>query len=370
MSDRPKFELEDPAPEKHKTQAMPEAQPAAAEPPREPTVTGPEEQGLQLSIGLEEGGYHPVILFGNRASGKTSLLLSLISLLRTETDLHCGLRLGEPILSTGSTYGKEINREAEAFWGKKTQDFINGKASPRTTLEAPFFVPLVLSPEGKTELRFAFMESNGEWYQPDRGSERLFKPLPKQIETFIVTFQGPITFLHLLPYTQSPVYSTDVDRVGDAMEIEDASIAIKGALDQYRKIRPNTQDDRHLMLVTKWDAHAPDKVPKIEILVNPGRDPEDFAANRYAQAVAAFQSLPLRADQRQFSAYCSGLIAGNKLNMPKRGEPLRDAILSYPENLWTWLYRTSLIQLGEHAAEPFPAPPQPNWFVRLLNQIF
>lgn len=363
-----KFELGNPS------SSAPRDETPTAAVPRDPepssAALSQEADGQRLAAGLEEGDYHPVILFGNANSGKTSLLLSLISLLRTETDLQCGLRLGDPILTPSTPYGKFILQQAEGFWGKKTQDFINGTASPKTAIDAPFFVPLILSPEGKSELRFAFMESNGEWYRPDRDSERLFQPLRKQIETFIATFQGPITLIHLLPYTQRPVYSSDVDKMGDATELEDASIAIKGALDQYRRIRPNSQDDCHLMLVTKWDAHSPDGVSKLEVLEFPGNEPEEFATRRYEQAVASYLSLPLRPDQRQFSAYCSGMIAGNKLSMPKKGEPMRDAILGYPKNLWTWLYRTSLIQLGEFAANPFPSPPKPNWFARLLNRFF
>jgi hypothetical protein len=155
----------------------------------------------------------------------------------------------------------------------------------------------------------------------------------------------------------------------DGRDLEEASIAIRGALDEYRNIRPDTQNDRHLLLVTKWDAHTIDHVSKVEILEHP-EEAEQIARLRYEQAISAFQALPLRPDQKQFNAYCAGMIAGDKLSMPKRGEPLRDAILSYPKHLWDWLYRTSLIQLGEHATSPFPEPPKPNIFIRFIDRFF
>ena len=332
-------------------------------------LTG-KNDGHRLSIGLDACGYHPVVLFGNASSGKTSLLLSLLALLRTEPELACGLKLGEPILPLDTPYGRLIYDQAVGFYGAKTQAFINGNAAQKTVIDAPFFIPLIMSPEGKPELRFAFMESNGEWYHPDRDNDRLFPGLRSHIESFLATFQGPITFIHLIPYTQRPVYSANSDKFSDVREIEDASIAIKGALDAYQNVRPNKDDDRHLMLVTKWDAHDPAQVSKYDVLTDSGDEPFEFAKDRYEQAVTAFLGLSLRPDQRQFKDYCSGLIAGNQLQMPKRGDPLRDAILNYPKKLWGWLYQTALIQLGEHAVSPFPAEVQPSWLSRVLGRFF
>lgn len=339
-------------------------------PPQIREVADVDASGVQLAAGIDAAAYHPVVLFGNANSGKTSLLLSLFALLRTEPRLLTGLELGEPILPADSLYGRYLHEQAEGFFGRKTQDFIEGRASPKTAIDVPFFIPVIFRPEGKPEIRFAFMESNGEWYRADRSSERLFPTLRQQIEEFLAAYQGPITFIHLLPYTQQALYSSNVDSLTDASEMKEASLAIVGALLAYQKVRPNKQDDRHLMLVTKWDAHDRQEVDRVDILQTAGTQPEGFANERYEQAMAVFRGLGLSPVQQNINAYCSGLIAGQTVTMPKRGDDLREAVIDYPIQLWRWLYRSTMEQLGERAIDPFPSTPTPNIFLRLLDRLF
>lgn len=374
-----KFEIRDePSPERSG------AERAGASPERAPeTRTAEENQvetesssasvdasGIELAAGLDAAGYHPVVLFGNANSGKTSLLLSLLALIRTEPKLATGLELGDPVVPTDSLYGQYLHDQAEGFFGRKTQDFIEGKASPKTAIELPFFIPIVFRPEGKPEIRFAFMESNGEWYRPDRQSDKLFPALRQQIEEFIATYQGPITFIHLLPYTQQAVYGSAANQLTDDHEMKEASLAIVGALLAYQKARVNKQDDVHLVLVTKWDAHDRQDNDRADVLQHTGSEPREFADDRYSQAMAVFRGLGLRSDQQFLNSYCSGIIAGQAVTMPKRGDELRDAVLNYPTQLWRWLYRSTLEQLGEVPIDPFPTPPKPHWFVQLLDRLF
>lgn len=326
--------------------------------------------GIQLAAGIDAAAYHPVVLFGNANSGKTSLLLSLFALLRTEPDLATGLELGEPIVTTDSLFGRYLYDSAEGFFGKKTQDFIEGRASPKTAIDLPFFVPVIFRPLGKPEIRFAFMESNGEWYRADRSSERLFPALRQQIEDFIACYQAPITFIHLLPYTQQAVYGGSGDPLSDTTEMKEAQLAIVGALLAYQRARLNKQDDRHLLLVTKWDAHDREENDRADVLLNAGQQPEEFANGRYEQAISVFKGLGLSSVQQNINAYCSGLMAGQTVIMPKRGDEMRDAVLSYPTQLWRWLYRSTMEQLGERAVDPFPSAPKTHWFARLLDRLF
>ena len=327
------------------------------------------DDGFQIAAGLTSAGYHPVVLFGNANSGKTSLLLSLFSLIRTEPSLHCGLDLGEPVLNVDSKYGRYLREQSEGFYGKKTQDFIEGRAAAKTAIEAPFFIPVVLRPEGRPEVRLAFMESNGEWYRPDRESERLFPALRRQIEEFLSAYQEPVTFIHLLPYTQQATYTTGTDQYTDDSEINEASLAIVGALKAYLDVRANKLEDRHLMLVTKWDAHDKGEMDRVSVLGN-SDDLEQFLNDRYNQAFAYYRGMGLERDQQQLATYCAGQMRGQAVIMPRRGEELHDALIEYPVRLWKWLYRSTLEQLGEQAMDPFPSQPRPNWLVRLLNRLF
>lgn len=334
-----------------------------------PPVTTAED-GFHVAAGLAAAGYHPIVLFGSAGSGKTSLLLSLLALLRDEPELHCGLDLGEPILSVDTPYGRFLREQAEGFYGRKTQDFIEGRAAAKTAIEAPFFIPVVIRPENKPEIRLAFMESNGEWYRPDRESDRLFRPLRQQIEQFLSAYQEPITFIHLVPYTQQALYTVGGDQHTDEQEIREACLAVVGALKAYKEVRANKIGDRHLMLVSKWDAHNRDDWDRVGVLEDTTGELEAFLNGRYRQAFAEYRNLGLAPHQRQVEAYCAGQIRGQAVIKPRRGEELHDALIQYPKKLWRWLYRTTLEQLDEPAVDPFPAEPQPNWFVKLLNRIF
>lgn len=376
MADKPKFTVDGGAPAEADVALAPTAlaapdqsQDTIAEPPLNSpdrdsaysrtnfTTEDVEEAGLQLALHVEAGGYHPVILFGNAASGKTSLLLSLFATIKTEPELHTGLFLGEPILDLDTEYGRYLHENSEQFFGQKTQDFIEGKAAPKTALQFPFFVPITFRPDNKPEMKFAFMESNGEWYRPDRSSGRLFPALRRQIEDFISNYQGGITFIHLIPYTQRAVYSAAAEKVSDAAEIQDASLAISGALQAYEKIRINKQNDRHLMLVTKWDAHSPPNVSKYEVLTETSDDVARFANESYAQALTTFRGIGLHAAQMFLNSYCAGLMNEMGVLVLKQSNELRSAVINYPVKLWEWLYRGALEASDQFVVDPFPAPP-------------
>jgi hypothetical protein len=328
-----------------------------------------EEAGLRLATRMEACGYHPVVLFGTAASGKTSLLLSLFSLVRMTPELHAGLFPGDPILDIHTDYGKYTHDNALQFFGQKTQDFIEGRAAPKTVLQYPFFVPVSFRPDNKPEAKFAFMESNGEWYRPDRSNGRLFPVLRRQIEDFIKNYQGGITFIHLVPYTQRAVYSAVADRAGEASEIQDASIAISGALQAYDRIRANKQNDRHLMLVTKWDAHSPPNVSKFDVLTCSPEEVVRFANENYAQALTTFRGIGLNDTQLFLNSYCSGIMNEMGVLQLRQNNELRAPVMSYPIRLWEWLYRGALDASGQVYVEPFPAQPKARPWQAMMDAI-
>lgn len=325
--------------------------------------------GRRLAEDMDDKGYQPVILFGNAFSGKTSLLLSLLATIRTEASLDTGLTLAPPVLSNTSRYGEYIRTQAEAFWGKRTQEFIEGIAAPKTATELPFFIPVTLSPGNRPEAHFAFMESNGEWYRANRDTDKLFPALRKQIEDFISNYQGGIIFIHLVPYTQQHVRSATYDQSSDSLELREASLAIDGALQAYKRIRTDKSKDRHIMLVTKWDAHLPAE-DTVDTLTDPDQeDVEIFIAQRYSQALASYKGLKLRPDQYFLNSYCAGIMSVEGVLSLKPGSELREAVIQYPIRLWTWLYKSALRNAGMQEVEPFPTPNPPPAIVRLFRSV-
>ena len=313
--------------------------------------------GEKLALHAEAAECHPVILFGSRFTGKTTLLLSLLAAIKTEAPLRTGLMLGAPLLDINTEVGKRQYYAAEEIFGQKTQQFIEGVKPKATGVENPFFIPLDFLPHDKPEAKFAFMECNGEWFQPDRNSAKLFAPLNKHIEDFIGYYPGPITFIHILPFTQNANASlSPTEKVKDGAEIQDASLAISGALQAYERIRIDKGGDRHLLLVTKWDVRERAGLSKEDSLTSTTEEVTEFCEENYAQAFAAFESIRLREDQKFIAGYCSGLMNEFGVLVLKRSNDIRLDVLSYQVNLWKWLYGNAMVAAGLAEQDPFPSP--------------
>lgn len=353
--------------------AVPRSAPAP-EPPLV-DVDNVDRLGANLARALEHGGYHPVILFGTAFSGKTSLLLSLFSTLMTHPKLDTGVVLCDPILGSGSGVGRQLHEEALRLFEVGTQAFIAGEPTPKTNVSLPFFIPVEVRPAGKPVQRFAFLESNGEWYRPrnKRGQrlgdlERLYPELKAEIETFIATFQGGITFLYLTPYTQRFLDARE-DSSDDAEQLKSASLAVNGVLQAYDRARlTNRGDDQHLMLVTKWDAHSRRTLDQAQGIQEDRAELNAFCARNYGQALATLQGLAVRPDQRQLNAYCSGIINEGGRLQPRDSET-QQAVTSYPMRLWDVLYRNALVAAGEPPQPLFQPPPRPPALLRALHRL-
>ncbi|WP_425228378.1 hypothetical protein [Sphingomonas sp.] len=352
--------------------------PVAAEPAPEPADPIDTRQlGATLAAAMQDGGFHPVILFGTAASGKTSLLLSLFSTLIAEPRLEAGLVLCDPLLGARNTTGRQIHDQARHTFEVKTQAFLDRIKIPRTNIDLPFFIPVELRPaDGKFAARFAFMESNGEFYRPERDSLRspggasfLYKDLQEEIEEFIATYEGAITFLYLAPYTQSEVYA-DPDVQADLEELKSASQAIQGVLASYDRIRAGDRShDFHLMLVTKWDAHAARSADHTIGIAEDREALDRFVQQRYPQALAALQAIKVAPDQRALNAYCSGIIDERGLRPRSINDDVLADVQSYPIRLWTRLYGNALAAHGAVRVSPFPQPPQKHVLVRAFHRV-
>lgn len=336
-----------------------------------------ESLGRDLAIAMQEEGYHPVVLFGTNNSGKTSILMSLFSTLSVEPKLETGLTLCDPILGSRTDIAKHLHREAQHLFEIKTEAFLSGEKIPVTRTSLPFFVPVEFRPpDDRPPMKFAFLESNGEWYRPlvsDGTSlsdtEKLYPDLRKEIEDFIAHYQHGITFIYTAPVTQGEVYA-EADKTFDTDEIRYASMAIRGVLKTYDSIRANGRsDDRHLMLVTKWDAISAREADRAGGIEEDREKVLEFCNRRYNQALSAFQGLNLRTDQKRINAYCAGMINKNGLISISGDEAVSNIIASYPVRLWEFLYKNALETSGYEAISPFRQPKRPNGLSRAINRV-
>lgn len=379
--DDDRFELDAPNPKGSSDQPKPS--PAASNdqsqapqfskiPDPEPVATKAEDVsglGAALATAMAEK-YQPVILFGTANSGKTTILLSLFSYILSQPKLKAGLFLSNPVLSISTVVGERLHQDARHTFEIKTQEFAEGKKTAKTAIDLPFFIPVELRPaDDKPPVKFAFLESNGEWYRPTRDGNSLFPALKSQIEDFISTFQGGIIFLYLLPYTQLEVYS-DRDENIDAEQIRDASLAMSGVARAYDRIRANHRAaDQHLILVTKWDADSITSLDRAADLIADRKDVDAFCERRYPQAVAALKGMQLGRDQLRLQAYCADLINHNGRLPLRADDDVTASVQAYARNLWSWLYSSALQISDQPKASPFPEGPKKPAFFRLINTV-
>ncbi|HZG45232.1 MAG TPA: hypothetical protein VEZ41_03055 [Allosphingosinicella sp.] len=324
--------------------------------------------GVSLAQALESESYHPVILFGTSFSGKTSLLLSLFSSLKVNPSLDAGVTLCEPILGPNHPEGLVLHKEARRLFDNGTQAFIRGQPTQKTAFNHPFFVPVQLRAGDKPRRNFAFLESKGEWYQPRPldAPEDLYPELKQSIESFITSFSGAITFIYLLPYTQRHL---DAPGSEDMAEISSAQQAVVGVLDAYDRIRlAGRGADKHLMLVTKWDAHSRKSVDQAQDIVEDRGELGAFVNGRYPEAIKRLQDLAVRPDQRHLNAYSAGII-GQSGRLTAPDPETQQALQGYPVRLWNLLYNNALAAAGEHPEPLFAPPPQPPAAVRMFHRV-
>lgn len=333
--------------------------------------------GVDLARAMEDEGYHPVILFGTNNSGKTSILLSLFATITNEPILDTGLSLCDPLLGSHAQIARELHREAEHSFEVKTQAFLAGEKIDKTSTKFPFFIPVDFRPpDGRPAVKFAFLESNGEWYRPANSDgrslsqvERLYPALRSEIESFISNFQGGITFIYTAPVTQTEVYAA-AENTHDAKEVGYAALSIKGVLQTYDRIRANGRaSDRHLLLVTKWDALSARSANRAEGIEEDPIEVANFCNRKYGQALTAFQGLNIAAYQRNINAYCAGMINEGGVIRLKHDDEVRGVIASYPVRLWTYLYHNALRSAGQEPVNPFHEPPGPPPWKRIFNKI-
>lgn len=325
--------------------------------------------GRQLATHLEARGYHPVVVFGSSAAGKTTLLTSLLAYLQVDDAAQVEVELGEAFPIDEDGYGRWAHEEATGLFFRSVEEFIAGRTQPATMSPRPFFVPVVIRPPGRLpEMRFAFLESRGDWYNPDTASNAFFRRLRDEIAAVLLHYPRGMSFLHVAPYTQLATWNEDagLHEARDAALREQADLALVGALNAYRTVRAVKHRDAHLLLLTKWDAHAAPAGAGSSFVAPSLEEVAGVARERYPRGLAAFLNPGLGAAQpwqRQVMQYCAGIISGRTVARP--GAELRAQLHRYPRVLWNWLYTNATRDAGQrHPLFPQRPARGPAWSAR------
>ena len=299
--------------------------------------------GKMIAEEMEEQDYHPVVIFGTSNAGKSTLLSSLFRYLKLDIpDKSISIRLGNPLIPTDTLYGKGVYNEAVTFFNKGVQEFINGTANLATKNKTPFFIPIIITPtDNSPEIKFAFMESNGEWYQPLKNNgeyaPELHPELQLEINAILRFFKNSISFIYLAPVTQVNTYTdSKEDSFINKEKIADASLAIEGVTKSYENLRIYRANDSHIFLVTKWDASMELKnlTPEKLRYITPA-ELALFTNKNYKQGLASFNMLNVNKSQKWHMQYCAGIMSQRNISENSDYKPVLN---NYPRTLWNWLY--------------------------------
>lgn len=324
---------------------------------------------VQLAEELSKKGYHPVLIFGTRASGKSSLLASLFHYLRSDPESPAIAVQGEWIVPTDTGYGQTVKDAATQFLNHAVLAFYNGQATPRTVDTHPYYIPIVLRPNnGLPEIRLAFLESRGEWYHITPKSRDLFPILREEIADVYTNYKKSISILVIAPYVIGDAYSTTASQEQRDEEMKSSDTAIYGSLMSYQMNRRNRDKDHFLFVLTKWDAHTKTIVNK-DFFRPPRGLVSILIEQRYPQSWALFRNM--QSGEAQSMQYCAGIMSGNKrVEIPLQHRPLMH---QFPQVLWRWLYSNASGGLslfdGPPEQQAATGPPGKR-FIGLLKKIF
>lgn len=289
---------------------------------------------VKLADELLKKNYHPILIFGTRASGKSSLLASLFYYLQSDPSSPAIPVLGDWIVPIDNVYGQSVAEAATHFITHVVNSFHDGEAAPMTRDEYPYYIPIILRPNnGQPEIKIAFLESRGEWYHIDKNSKDLFPELRAEVSDLYFNFSKGLSILLIAPYLIGEAYSEEGMSELAKSEMRESDTALFGALQSYQMNRKARHLDKYLFVLTKWDAHTKSIVAK-EFINPPKGMVSHLIAERFPKSWTLFQNM--QSGNSQSMQYSAGVMSGNaRVNVP---DHLRPIMNRFPQMLWSWLY--------------------------------
>lgn len=276
---------------------------------------------------LQDIGRHPVLLFGNTSSGKSTILMSLIAALRQHEDVD--VTLGDPIYPVGHARRDEAHDWAVDFFQRRAEAFIhNGEILPATEVTYPFLIPIdIHRTHAAQPMRLAILEGKGEWYEPSPTGASMYQAFQEEVANVVKFYDRGLSAIFV-----APCFDYDDDR-----RMRAADIGLMGALEHYQRLRERREMDSLLFLLSKWDVHAaPISDPKFGT-----PDADDILSvldRQFPDAWRKFKAMPraLGNERWFFMQYVAGYIVDEANHDPP--ERQLAAFQQYPKILLNWLY--------------------------------
>ena len=314
-----------------------------------------QQRGQHLAARFKEEGIQPVLIFGARASGKTSFIASLFQYIHVSEGSNATLTLDLDAIPNDTKSWQDMRQFATLTYERRVYEFMDQRAAPSNTDALPFFIPVVLRPKEGRERKFAFLEGMGEWYMPDMKADSPHKPFQGEIEGMLRGFNESMTVIYVAPFTTAGYRSSGDKESPQHVDLKERDLGLVGTIQQYQRLRvANFHIDHHLFLFSKWDVRC-NGIADREFLKPEGDLLEKIISSRYPLSYALFKNMNLGGSrtQKTVTHYCSGVIDGNAVMKPAAEDQRR--LDYFPRKMWNWFYfNTTSIPLY---ADVHPKPP-------------
>jgi hypothetical protein len=340
---------------------------------------------------VRKENYLPVLFVGSPGSGKTQVFTSLMTYFRKSggeqrNPNHASVTLGPPLIDTDTGYGKEAWKRAESHFNRMISGAVSGKADAATTISDPFIIPVHLEAiiNGNPVLqKFAFIETNGEWFQTNTNQVdgEFYKPLKPEILALFKKF-GDNSGIAIIYTAPSDVSNDNTQQLSNKVfqeKLKEADESIHAGLSKYIESRSRRDKDKHIFLLTKWDSVKnlkgfSDRINLNEfdqhkILTMTVDDSfhlaSHIASELFPNSFNLFNgaSVAAKDEQRVFMPYSSGLFDGNSISTVV-SDNKQDR---YVKSLWNVLMETA-----GHSNPIFPPEKRAEvpFYKKILDSIF
>ena len=294
--------------------------------------------GQELAALFKDRGVHPVVIVGGRGSGKTTLLASLLRYSQFSAEASGSSTLMEDLYPTGSSIWERQLSWARQLVERTAPRLESSYAPPPTKTAEPFFVPIRFVRTNGESTALAFLESAGELYMLQEEGESPHKKFHNLLAGFLTSYTGSISSLYVMPLVSGEGSNNGALESPRSLEMSERDQAMFGVLNQYLQQRKALfHKDRHLLLMTKWDAQF-NTITDPELL-----DPQDsritrLFEERYPRTWARYANLPVidEGGRPKFSFYSAGMMHDSRVLATAVED--RPRLNFFPRKLLDWLW--------------------------------
>lgn len=313
--------------------------------------------------------YHPVMLFGSAASGKSTLLVSLFSYTNFSSESPSTCVFNEKFFDTDNSSTNLIKDRASQLFYKDMVAFHKGIIPERTQAAAPIFIPVEVKTRGEAGrgINLAFLESAGEHQQADeRTGQARDNEFTKEVSLLYKNYEGALSIILVAPYQlDQSGYEVAENQFNSITlnNMHEADNAIWLSLTNYLALRPEhlRKNDHFRFIITKWDEYT--KGPNSDEFLHPPSElVETTLSTKFPMSWRFFQNMPHK--NVSFMHYSAGVIVGSALMQPP--EKFKGIFDTFPKEIWRWIYFNALAAKSQVSKQK----PRSNIIKRMFKRLF